>query len=144
MSVITKFAAFREKKKEKKMQETMTTMVSSAVEEIKESTHFTLPTNGRGGGGISKMDFLRVARRVQALEDDPSGGLAYLALTDTGTKTYIGDDFIFGINIIGVNAPGAVTIQLPNSLTTGTIVKIKDESLSAATNNITVETYLEV
>ena len=144
MSVIAKFASFREKKKEKQMQETMNSMVSSAVEEIKESTYFTKPTNGRGGGGISKTQFMSAVRRIEVLENDPSGGLAYLSLTAAGTKTYVSDDFIFGINIIGVNAPGAVTIQLPQTLTTGTIVKIKDESLSAAINNITVETYLEV
>jgi hypothetical protein len=144
MSIVAKFASFREKKKEEKQKVFMESIVSSAVTEIKEGTHFTTPTNGRGAGGISKTQFNATVRRVEALENDPSGGLAYIPLTATGTKTYIGDDFIFGINIIGVDAPGAVTIQLPQTLTTGTIVKIKDESLSAATNNITVETYLEV
>ena len=140
MSIVAKFAAFREKKQRKVMED----MVSSAVEEIKESTAFTTPTNGRGAGGISKTQFNATVQRVTNLENNPTGGLAYIPLTATGTKTYIGDDFIFGINIIGVNASGAVTIQLPQTLTTGTIVKIKDESLSAGTNNITVETYLEV
>lgn len=140
MSIVAKFAAFREKKQRKVMQD----MVSSAVEEIKESTAFTTPTNGRGSGGISKTQFNATVQRVTNLENNPTGGLTYIPLTDAGTKTYIGDDFIFGINIIGVNASGAVTIQLPQTLTTGTIVKIKDESLSAGTNNITVETYLEV
>jgi hypothetical protein len=144
MSVITKFAAFREKKKDKQMKETMATMVSSAVEEIKESTYFTTPTNGRGGGGISKTQFMSAVRRIAALEDNPSGGLTYIPLRAAGTAVYSAADFIFGINIIGVNAPGDVTIRLPQTLTTGTIVKIKDESLSAAINNITVETYLEV
>jgi hypothetical protein len=141
MSIVAKFASFREKKKEEKQKVFMESIVSSAVTEIKEGTHFTTPTNGRGSGGISKTQFNATVRRVEVLEDTR---ISYIPLTATGTKTYIGDDFIFGINIIGVNAPGAVTIQLPQTLTTGTIVKIKDESLSAATNNITVETYLEV
>ena len=140
MSIVAKFAAFREKKQRKVMKD----MVSSAVEEIKESTAFTTPTNGRGAGGISKTQFNATVQRVTDLENDPSGGLQYITLTATGTKTYVLADFIFGINIIGVNASGAVTIQLPQTLTAGTIVKIKDESLSAGTNNITVETYLEV
>lgn len=140
MSIVAKFAAFREKKQRKVMQD----MVSSAVEEIKESTAFTTPTHGKGGGGISKTQFNATVQRVINLENNPSGGLQYIPLTATGTKTYVLADFIFGINIIGVNASGAVTIQLPQTLTTGTIVKIKDESLSAGTNNITVETYLEV
>lgn len=144
MSVLTRFATFREKKKDRQMQETLKLLVSSATKEIKESTSFTTPTNGRGAGGISKTEFVAVRQRVIDLENNPSGGLAYIPLVDVGTKSYVAADFIFGINIIGVNAPGAVTIQLPQTLTTGTIVKIKDESFSAATNNITVETYLEV
>lgn len=94
-----------------------------------------------GSLGISPGRVTALESRVTVLEDNPSGGLQYTALTTIGTTTYTSTDFIFGNNIIGVNAAGAVTIRLPDNLTTGTLITINDESLDASTNNITIETY---
>ncbi len=91
--------------------------------------------------GIGTQAFNNLVNRVDALENNPSGGLRYLSLNTSGTTTYTTDDFIFGRNIIGVNATGAVVIRLPDNLTTGTLVTVNDESLDATTNNITIETY---
>lgn len=45
-----------------------------------------------------------------------------------------------GMNIIGVNFNGDVTIILPNGIDKRIVIAIKDESNNAGTNNITVTT----
>ena len=94
-----------------------------------------------GSLGIAPSRVTNLETRVTNLENNPSGGLQYTLLTDVGTTTYTSADFIFGTNIIGVNAAGAVTIRLPDNLTTGTIITVNDESLNATANNITISTY---
>jgi len=94
-----------------------------------------------GSLGIAPSRVVNLENRVTNLENNPSGGLQYTLLTDAGTTTYTSTDFIFGTNIIGVNAAGAVTIRLPDNLTNGTVITVNDESLNALTNNITISTY---
>ena len=44
-----------------------------------------------------------------------------------------------GINIVAVNYNGNVTIHIPSSLDTRKLLYVKDESDTAATNNITIQ-----
>lgn len=90
-------------------------------------------------GGSLGISPSRVTNLEATVEGLPR--LTYLQVTDVGTTTYTSSDLLYGTNIIGVNAAGAVTIQLPDDLTAGTRVIVNDESLLAGTNNITIETY---
>lgn len=44
-----------------------------------------------------------------------------------------------GINVLGVDYPGAVTITIPSSIPTQMILHVKDESGSAGVNNILIQ-----
>lgn len=79
----------------------------------------------------------------QGPQGPSGGGLNYIPITTAGVHTYTRIQLPLGTNIFGVNAPGPVTIRLPDGLLLGTFIIVKDESLNAATNNITIETYLE-
>ncbi len=90
------------------------------------------------GSGVSPGRVNALESRLSVAEN---GFINYITITATGTTTYTRKDLLPGINIVGVNAPGDVTIRLPDNLSIGTIVEINDESLEAGTNNITIITY---
>ena len=61
----------------------------------------------------------------------------YTAIT-TATYTILDGDLIEGTNIFGVNFAGAVTITVPSIVDSLKLILVKDESLSAGVNPITV------
>jgi hypothetical protein len=93
-----------------------------------------------GGLGISPTVVNNIANRVTTLENTPSTGIKYSLISSSGLTTVLPSDLIFGTNILGVNAPGDVEISLPETLTTGTIITVRDEKIPA-TNTITITTY---
>ena len=66
-------------------------------------------------------------------------GVNYIAVR-AATYTVRPRDLEDGENIFGVNYAGAVTIKIPKNISTKQLITIKDESCSAGTNNITIET----
>jgi len=83
------------------------------------------------GTGIS------ITNGAGSITIDATGG-SVLAYTNVNTTPYVvlsGDQYI-SVDCSG----GAITIELPNTATTGRVIVIKDRTGSAATNNITVTT----
>lgn len=95
------------------------------------------------GSGVAPSRVAALEGRIKNLEDNPSGSVNYFQVTTGGTTTFTNAQLTLGNNIIGVNFAGAVTIRLPDNLSVGTIIEIKDESLAASSNNITIETYID-
>lgn len=58
----------------------------------------------------------------------------------TATYTLKAKDTVQGITVLGVDYDGDVTITLPDNLTSDRMIIVNDESGSAGSNNITVQT----
>lgn len=73
----------------------------------------------------------------------PSGGglgaaVNYMKITVPSHRIE-GTSLIPGINILGVNYPGEVTLFLPKNIQQDKFIYIKDESGNASVNNITIQ-----
>jgi len=68
-----------------------------------------------------------------------SAGVKYTQIT-TALYSFVNADLVEGHNIFGVNYNGDVTITIPEELSPEKIIIVKDESGSAGSNNITIQT----
>jgi len=71
----------------------------------------------------------------------PGGMISAVKYTTVTTTIFSipSHNLIAGINIFGVNTGAPTTIYLPKKIREGVLITVKDESSSAATNNITIE-----
>jgi hypothetical protein len=69
----------------------------------------------------------------------PSGPAAvnYIPVR-TAVHTIAASDLIVGINIVGVNFAGPVTVYIPQNIQPNRLLTVKDESGAAGTNPITL------
>lgn len=115
------------------------------VQQVLESDAFKQATKLQNrpsiqGTGLPASRVAAIESRLRAVELSGSS-VNYISVVEGGSHTFTKTQLSSGVNIIGVNADAPVDIRLPDNLPEGTIVKIKDESLNASTNNINVSTY---
>ena len=92
-------------------------------------------------GGESKQRVVAEDKEVSVVtkhEQGPARDVVNRIPVTTATFTVTESMLISGINVIGVNFNGAVTITIPSSVDSRKLIYVKDESDTAATNNITI------
>lgn len=147
MSIVSEFSLFRQKKWREQMEAKsnevdIDILTKEVVEKLRQRAeeHPTPPTRIAGSGAT--LSAVRALEgRIKAVEGAVQVTTNYLSFSGSGTTTLTKSQLTGGINIIGLTLTGPMTVRLPDDLTQGTIIEIKDESLNADTYNITVETY---
>lgn len=76
---------------------------------------------------------------ITAVEQGPArDSVNYITVT-TATFIVTIEMLIPGINVLGVDYPGAVLITIPKVIPTQMLIHVKDESGMAGINNITIQ-----